>query len=109
MTDMDMKIIPLTEKQIRDGIAEIKRQDEAYANIHCSAQSGSRICDLSFKNRLKGVTRNGAYYALNDMTAKVVPLSVAERLHAALEKYRGQIDNEGKHSAADVLNEIVND
>lgn len=37
---MDIKIKPLTEKQIRDGIAEIKRQDEAYANIHCSDQSG---------------------------------------------------------------------
>lgn len=45
MTDMDMKIIPLTEKQIRDGIAEIKRQDEAYANIHCSDQSGSEFAN----------------------------------------------------------------
>lgn len=108
MTDMDMKKnTTWSESSIHQKVKDAGL--DTAANIHCSAQSGSRICDLSFKNRLKGVTRNGAYYALNDMTAKVVPLSVAERLHAALEKYRGQIDNEGKHSAADVLNEIVND
>ena len=28
-----------------------------------------------------------------------------DRLRDGLEKYRGQIDNEGKHSAADVLSE----
>jgi hypothetical protein len=65
----------------------------------------------SVPNRLKGVTRNGAYYALNDMTAEVVPLSVAKRLHAALTTTLKclEMDESGKAYAEEIARKTLDE